>query len=124
MKQGCPYCRISKGEDEIEKYLIKNNIKYIREYRFDKCINPKTNKKLPFDFYLSKLNLIIEYHGEQHYKSTGYFEKNKNSFSERKYRDTIKKKFLIENNVNSIEISYKDYNNIENILKNKLCELE
>jgi hypothetical protein len=31
---------------------------------------------------------------------------------------------LIENNVNSIEISYKDYNNIENILKNKLCELE
>jgi hypothetical protein len=68
MKQGCPYCKISKGEDEIEKYLIKNNIEYIREKTFEGCINPKTNKKLRFDFYLPKCNIIIEYHGEQHYK--------------------------------------------------------
>jgi hypothetical protein len=26
MSNNCPYCNISKGEDEIEKYLIKNNI--------------------------------------------------------------------------------------------------
>jgi hypothetical protein len=74
MNHNCPYCNISKGEDEIEKYLIKNNIEYIREHKFNECFNPKTNKKLPFDFYLPKQNMIIEYHGEQHYKKTGYFE--------------------------------------------------
>jgi len=122
MKQGCPYCRISKGEDEVEKYLIKNNINYIREYKFNKCINPKTNKKLPFDFYVPDYNLVIEYHGEQHYKSTGYFEKNKNSFKERQYIDSIKKEFILKNKINNIKISYKEYNNIHNILNTKLYE--
>jgi len=121
MKQGCPFCKISKGEDEIEKYLIKNNIEYIREKRFRYCVNPKTNKKLPFDFYLPQLNLVIEYHGEQHYKKMGdYFEKRAGGLKGRQYRDKIKEKFCIVNNISYIQISYKQYNEIDNILKNKL----
>lgn len=117
----CPSCNISKGEDEIEKYLIKNNIKYIREKIFDGCFNPKTNKKLPFDFYLSEYNLIIEYHGEQHYKKMGsYFENRAGGLEGRQYRDKIKKDFGEINNINYLEISYKEFNSIETILKNKL----
>lgn len=119
MKQGCPFCRISKGEDEIEKYLIKNSINYKREKKFKHCINPQTNKKLPFDFYVLQFNLIIEYHGEQHYKKMGeYFEKRAGGLEGRQYRDEIKKQFCLNESINYIEISYKEFNNIDNILKN------
>jgi hypothetical protein len=121
MKQGCPFCKISKGEDEIEKFLIKNNIEYIREYKFKDCINPKTNKKLPFDFYLPQINTIIEYHGEQHYKKTGYFENRGGGLKDLQYRDKIKKEFGVLNNFNYIEISYKQFEQIKIILKNKIC---
>jgi hypothetical protein len=121
MKQGCPFCKISKGEDEIERFLIKNNIEYIREYKFKDCINPKTNKKLPFDFYLPQINTIIEYQGEQHYKKTGYFESRGGGLKDLQYRDKIKKEFGILNNFNYIEISYKQFEQIKTILKNKIC---
>lgn len=117
MKQGCPYCNISKGEDEIEKYLIKNNIEYINQHVFVDCINPKTSKKLPFDFYLPKHNILIEYQGEQHYKKTGHFERNAGGFEGVQYRDNIKKKYCQNKEIKFIEISYKDFNNIAKILK-------
>lgn len=121
MSNGCPYCNISKGEDEIEKYLIKNDIEYIREYKFDKCFNPKTNKKLPFDFFIPKYNMLIEYHGEQHYKKTGHFEQRAGGLEGLQYRDKIKKEFCFQEKIDYLEISYKEFNNINTILKNKLC---
>jgi hypothetical protein len=122
MSNNCPYCNISKGEDEVEKYLIKNDIEYIREHKFDKCFNPKTNKKLPFDFFIPKYNLVIEYQGEQHYKKMGnYFESRGGGLKGRKYRDKIKKEFCYQEKINYIAISYKEFNNINTILKNKLC---
>jgi hypothetical protein len=121
MSCGCPHCNISKGEDEIEKYLISNGIEYIREYKFKNCINPKTNKKLPFDFYLLNFNLIIEYHGEQHYKKMGkYFENRAGGLEGRQFRDKIKKEFCLQNNIDFLEINYKEFNNINLILINKL----
>lgn len=119
--QNCPHCNISKGEDEIEKYLIRNNIKYINQYTFIDCINPKTFKKLPFDFYLPKKNIIIEYQGEQHYKKTGYFEKRAGGLEGLQYRDNIKKQYCQDKDIIFIEISYNNFNNINQILKEKLC---
>jgi hypothetical protein len=118
MQQGCPFCKISKGEDEIEKFLIKNNINYLRQYKFKNLKNPKTNKSLPFDFYLYDINTIIEYNGEQHFKKIKYFEKRSGGFEELKFRDNIKKEFLKNNNINLIEINYNQFNKIENILNN------
>jgi hypothetical protein len=120
MKQGCPYCNVSKGEDEVEKYLIKNSIEYKCQYSFLDCINPKTSKKLPFDFYLPECNILIEYQGEQHYKKTGYFEKKAGGLKGLQYRDSIKKQYCQNKNIKFIEISYKDFNNIQQILKEKI----
>lgn len=118
LKQGCPSCSFSKGEKEIEEYLIKNSISYIREYKFDNCINPKTNKKLPFDFYIPSKNIVIEYHGEQHYKKIGFFESRGGGFEGLRFRDKIKKEFCLNNNISYIEISYKEFNNIKKVLIN------
>lgn len=121
MKQGCPYCKISKGEDEIEKYLIKNDIKYTREKKFNKCINPQTNKKLPFDFHLPEYNILIEYQGEQHYKKTNpFFEKRAGGLKGVQYRDKIKKEFCKFKKFTYIEIPYTEYSNIQNILNKKI----
>tara|TARA_R110000796_G_scaffold227688_1_gene344466 strand:- start:245 stop:979 length:735 start_codon:yes stop_codon:yes gene_type:complete len=119
MCQGCPFCKISKGEEEIEKYLIKNHIAYLREKRFDGCINPKTNKTLPFDFYLPNNNTIIEYQGEQHYKDLPFF-KTGGGLKGRQYRDSIKKSFVKSKGILYIEVSYKQYKDINNILKQQI----
>ena len=64
-KRGCPVCNASKGEQIIKEYLEFNKIEFIREFRFKDC---KSKNTLPFDFYLIKQNLCIEYDGEFHYK--------------------------------------------------------
>jgi hypothetical protein len=71
---GCPYCKKSKGEEELSKILNNNNIIFEREKTFANC---KNIKKLPFDFYLPENNICIEYDGVQHFKPT-YGEKSFN----------------------------------------------
>jgi len=51
-KQGCPFCRESKGERDIANFLNKNKILFNRQKTFNNCINQKTGRKLKFDFYM------------------------------------------------------------------------
>lgn len=69
MTQSCG-CLNSKGEEKITQILLKLNIIFYKEYQFIDCINPKTNTKLRFDFYLPDYNCCIEYDGKQHYVSS------------------------------------------------------
>lgn len=69
-KANCPKCiTASKGEELIKIILEKNNIDYVPQYR----IPDKRYKRLRYDFYLPTHNLIIEFHGEQHYKPIKHF---------------------------------------------------
>ncbi len=68
MKCGCPFCSSSKGEKEISNILDIMNINYETE----KVINiDSINYR--FDFYISDINLFIEYDGIQHFESIEYF---------------------------------------------------
>jgi len=86
-KTGCPECNKSKGEKKISEILLINNWIKISQDEFNQLDNKyKYNKNyyipqmkfknliglggglLPYDFYIPKLNLIIEYDGEFHYK--------------------------------------------------------
>ena len=58
---GCPRCNLSKGEETISKLLDSLGIEYYREYR----IPPY---KYRYDFYVPSINMLIEYHGRQHYE--------------------------------------------------------
>ncbi len=112
---GCPKCnkRKSKGERKIEAFLLSKKITYLMEHSF----LWQTNKLRRYDFYLPEYNLIIEYMGEQHYKENSLF---KISLAEQKRIDKEKKTDALNNDFDYLEICYKDFLNIDNILLKKI----
>lgn len=114
----CSSCNGSKGEQHIERFLKSNHIEFISQYRFDDCRNKKT---LPFDFYLPDYNLVIEYQGQQHYNPIECFG-GKDRFEGQIKRDSIKKEYCNKNNIDLLEISYKEFNNIDEILSSFLYD--
>ena len=72
------------------------------------------------DFYLPKLNLIIEYDGIQHFEPVKYFTGNlDNSIKEYKeqiYRDSLVNSYCNSNKIKLLRIPYKDKNRMENII--------
>jgi very-short-patch-repair endonuclease len=119
---GCPKCKFkkSKGERTVENFLMKNGIEFESEKQFEDC---KNIKPLRFDFYLPKLNVLIEYDGEQHAKANNKFHKNKASFVKTQFRDEIKNQFAKNNDMRLIRIAYKQWNQqprIENELRKEL----
>lgn len=111
---GCPHCSESFGEKKITTFLIKNNIKYVRQEKFKDCKDIKT---LPFDFYLPEENICVEFDGRQHFEIVEKWGGMK-SFEIIKKHDEIKNEFCKQNNIKLIRISYKD--DIENILYLKI----
>lgn len=120
----CPVCNFSKGEVKIEKLLKHLKIRFIFQHRFDGC---RDKNPLPFDFYLPKYNLCLEYHGEQHYKPKDFAGKGKswanNNLKGIKRRDKIKKKYCEDNNIQLLIIPYWEFDNIEQILEQTLSKL-
>lgn len=96
--QGCPICKLSKGELYIYKYLKNINISFKRQYKFE-------NLNLVFDFYLPDYNLCIEYDGIQHFKPINYFG-GKKSYIEQINRDKIKNQYCTDNNIILYRIPY------------------
>jgi hypothetical protein len=113
---GCKLCFESKGEKTIEKILNDNDIFFIRQYKFKEC---KLKQILPFDFYLPKHNVCIEFDGEQHFKPIEYWG-GKKEFEKIKIRDNIKNEYCKNNNIKLLRISYNE--NILTKLKNKLLK--
>lgn len=108
----CDKCSLSKGEFLIGQILDTLNIKYIREYTFMNCINPKTNHSLRFDFYLSDYNCCIEYDGEQHFKYSNNGWATEEKYNQTKYRDNLKNKYCADNNIKLIRIPYTDFSKL------------
>ena len=109
---GCPSCKSSKGESNIQKYLT------------DMCYNFETQKSfigcehinsLLFDFYLFDYNLCIEYDGKQHFEPIKYFG-GIEEFEKNKIRDEIKNQYCLDNNINLLRIPYYEMKNTEKIL--------
>ncbi len=100
--QGCPNCNESKGEKFIKKYLLENDISFIQQYKFKDC---KDKQLLPFDFYLTDLNICIEFNGRQHYEPISYFG-GIDSFKSQIKRDNIKKKYCVDNIIYFFIIKY------------------
>jgi hypothetical protein len=111
-KSGCPKCKESLGEKNIRLYLENRNFKYITEKRFKDC---RYKQPLPFDFYLSDYNILIEYDGLQHFESIDFFG-GEQRLNEQKIKDNIKTEYCNNNNIQLIRIKHTD--NINEILDN------
>ena len=106
-------CKVSKGEERIEKFLKINDIDFVTEKRFDDC---RDIKPLPFDFYLPKYNLIIEFDGQHHYKTTYSVEHYETTVR----HDKIKNDYCKSHNIDLLRIPYWECNNIESIIADEL----
>lgn len=102
-------CLTSKGEALIQRILTNLNIEYKKEQSFENCINPDTNKKLRFDFYLPKYNCCIEYDGKQHFECSCNGWNTLEKFQKRQQRDNIKNQYCKDNNILLIRIPYTDF---------------
>lgn len=120
----CPNSSSSKGERKIIDILRKYNIDFEKEYIFDDFIsNNGFNYKYDFGILLNEeLKAIVEYDGAFHYEPIEYFG-GEERFEIRQRNDEIKDNYCKENNIPLIRIPYWDYENIEEIIKNKILPL-
>jgi len=120
----CPECSKSKGEKRIKLWLDNFIlINYISQKGFYGLLG-LGNGNLSYDFYIPKLNLLIEYQGIQHEKPVDYLGLGKEHAEEKfKYQqehDRRKREYAKKHNINLLEIWYWDYDRIEEILDREL----
>lgn len=114
--RGCPNCVKNKGEEKIENWLIKNNFKYKKFYKFQDL---KDERLLSYDFFLPDENILIESNGQQHYKPIGIFDGRK-KFLKQKHHDWLKRKYAKDNGYKLLVIPYWNFKNINHILEENL----
>lgn len=113
---GCG-CIMSFGAKKIKDFLDTKDIPYIAERTEITLVNPKTNNKLRFDFYIPNYKdkeIYIEYDGEQHfYFSSGWNTKTKVLHT--RYLDSLKNEWCLENKKFLYRIPYYDINKINSL---------
>lgn len=113
-KNKCDKCASSKSRFEIMtmQWLNDNNIDYISEYIMSDC---KDVLPLPFDFYISAQNILIEIDGQGHYHPCNFnqcsHEKAQATFEITQKHDEIKTKYCQDNNIKLIRIPYWEFDN-------------
>lgn len=110
----CPKCstKISKGEKIIREYLTKCNI----EFETQKYFSDWNIGIHYFDFYIPEYNLLLEYHGIQHYEYNEFFHGTQENFLYRQAKDNTKKQTALTKGYNFVIISYQNFEKLEFIL--------
>lgn len=105
----CGCASKSSGEIKITKILEKANIEFQAQYRIKDF-----NISSPFDFAIFNNGVLlglIEYDGEQHFKSIDFFG-GEEKLKLQQERDERKNKWCKENNIRLIRIPYTEYDNL------------
>ena len=123
-KNRCNKCTkvISNIENMVKEYLDFIELDYEQQYSFDDL---KHKNKLSFDFAIfknRKLCYLIEVQGLQHYKPVNFGQVEDKSLNEifelQLYKDDLKRKYCLKNNIPLLELKYSLFKNNE--YKNKL----
>jgi len=119
----CPVCTrgpVSKAMILIEKLLNKESINFKKEYKFEDL---KYKRYLRFDYAVfnkqGNLLFLLEYDGEQHYKPIKYFG-DIDGFIDQQLKDSLKKSYCKENNIDLIRISFAKKKKLKSILYQSL----
>jgi hypothetical protein len=104
---GCPLCK-NKSETFMLEYLSHFFPDVVYQKRFEWC---KNKIYLPFDFYISSKNVIIELDGDQHFVKVGKWK----SPEIQQERDKYKEECATKNSTKIVRVLqrdfYKDINN-------------
>jgi len=132
---GCPKC-LYKSQTITEKILKENfpNKEIVSQHRLKKPITNEfgetIQKSVEIDFKITlnkKIKIFVEYNGEQHYKETSFFHREKGRFEQQQQRDRWLRNYCKENNIILIEIDGRKYKTEEEIepylLKEMLFEI-
>ncbi len=65
-------------------------------------------EKLFFDFYINTIKLVIEVHGQQHYKFNSLFHTSAQDFAKQRKRDSRKSEWCEYNNITYVELPYNE----------------
>ena len=106
-------CRESSGELIIRNFLTDNGIDFVYNKRFDDC---RDKKPLPFDFFLPKYNMCIEFDGQHHFMDIP----TRSKLEDVQRHDIIKDKYCKDNGIKMLRIPYYDGHHIEDILTKEL----
>lgn len=71
------------------------------------------------DFYIHRLKMMVEVHGEQHYKYNTHFFSSKRDFLEAKKRDQDKKNWAELNGITLVELPFNEQKNWETIINER-----
>jgi len=104
-------CIKSYGETKLIDTLNALQIKYTTQHTYPDCKNIRC---LPFDFYVNN-KFIIEFDGEQHFKSVKLFG-GETKFRKRIEYDHIKNMYCIKKNIPILRISYLELDEIPFII--------
>jgi very-short-patch-repair endonuclease len=80
----CPYC-VNKTEGKLYEKLKILYPSIISQFKTEWCKNVNNNK-LPFDFCIPELNIIIELDGAQHFKQVSNWKSPEQQFENDKYK--------------------------------------
>ena len=124
----CPICSIefreSEGEATIRRWLVKHGIlDFEQEYQLPNEDDTLPLQYLSADFWLlhGREYIIIEYHGEQHYKDIPHFYEGRvRNFAVQQHRDRYLRQYCHDNGIRLIEIPYSEFNRIDEILTDEL----
>ncbi len=120
--QRCPECQ-RKGMESMASRYVRDILDYFKieyecEKRFISCINPETNMQLPFDYYLPKINLLIEVDGEQHVRACFTPWDVEGTIK----RDKIKNEYAEKKGIALVRIPAKEWSALPEFLFNILSE--
>ena len=98
--------KMSRGEKLIFDYLTEKKINFVTQKRFE--LLRGEHNYLRYDFYLVDLNILIEFHGAQHYEFTEHFHGTLEKFKLFQKYDALKKEYAEVNGIGFVEIRFDD----------------
>lgn len=105
-------CFISSYIEVVAKCWFENQkIKYEEQRQFDDLINPKTNFKLKYDFFVEQ-KFLLELDGRQHIDTNDKWH-NEGVV----YRDKLKNVYAQKNEIKLIRIPHTQFNKIHEVLE-------
>jgi hypothetical protein len=107
---GCQDCSARKNEKIVGVILKSLDIQYVSQYKINLFGTYRSNA---VDYYLPKLNLIIEYNGAQHYRPVNYGRFSdqvaEERFVDQQRRDDKLRQYCSDNHINLLEIDGRLY---------------